>query len=49
MKDDIDNGDMNVNILLKCSPNELSSMCDGYGLSFLQKKAFIEAVKQHGS
>ena len=44
MKDD-DSGNMNANILTKCSRNELSSMCDDYGLSFLQKKAFTEAVK----
>ena len=48
MKGDIDSGDMNVNILKECNENELVSMCNDYNLTFLQKKAFIKAVKNLG-
>ena len=42
---DISNGDMNVDILVKFTENELSLMGDDYKFTRLQKKAFIEAVK----
>ena len=45
MKNDIDNGDMTVDILVKFHENELSNIANEYKLSTLQKKAFIEAVK----
>ena len=43
---DIESGDMNVKILTKCNEEELVRMANDYQLSFLQKKAFIEAIKQ---
>ena len=42
---DIDNGDMNVDILCKCDENELKMLAKDYKLTFLQQKAFVEAVK----
>ena len=42
---DIDNGDMNVDILRKCDENELKMIAKDFGLSYLQQKAFVEAVK----
>ena len=45
IKNDIDNGDMSVDILVKFDENELIIMANEYNLSTLQKKAFVEAVK----
>ena len=42
---DIDSGDMNVDILCKCDSNELKMLAKDYKLTFLQQKAFVEAVK----
>ena len=42
---DIKNGDMNVDILCKCDENELKMISKDYKLSYLQQKAFVEAVK----
>ena len=41
---DIENGDMNVNILMDCNDNELNAMASEYNFTFLQQKAFINAV-----
>ena len=45
MKDDIDSGDMNANILKDCTQNELNTIANDYNLTLLQTKAFIKAVK----
>ena len=45
MKDGIDSGDMNPNILKDCTQNELNTIADDYNLTLLQKKAFIKAAK----
>ena len=45
MKNDIDNGDMNVNTLTDCDDNELNQISNDYNLNILQKKSFIRAVK----
>ena len=42
---DVDSGDMNVDILCKCDENELKMLAKDYKLTFLQQKAFVEAVK----
>ena len=41
---EIENGDMNVSILIDCNDNELDMMANQYNFTFLQKKAFIKAV-----
>ena len=41
---EIQNGDMNVNILVDCSENDLNTMANQYNFTFLQTKAFIKAV-----
>ena len=41
---EIENGDMNVSILIECSDNDLNIMANQYNFTFLQKKAFIKAV-----
>ena len=45
MKNDIDNGDMNVNTLIDCDENELNQISNDYNLTILQKKSFVRAVK----
>lgn len=45
IKNDIDGGDMSVDILVKFDENELINMANEYQLSTLQRKAFVEAIK----
>ena len=45
LSQDVDNGDMTVDILCKCNENELKILSKDYKLSFLQQKAFVEAAK----
>ena len=45
MKNDVNNGDMTVDILVKFEEYELNTIANEYSLSTLQKKAFVEAVK----
>ena len=45
LKNDIDNGDMSVDVLIEFDENELIKLSNEYNLSTLQKKAFIKAVK----
>ena len=42
---DVVNGDINTKLLINCDENELNDICDGYKLTWIQKKAFIKAVK----
>ena len=41
---EIENGDMNVNVLMHCNDNDLNAMKTQYNFTFLQKKAFVAAV-----
>ena len=41
---EIENGDMNVNILIDCNDNDLNTVANQYNFTFLQKKAFIKAA-----
>ena len=41
---EIENGDMNATILIDCDDNDLILMANEYNFTFLQKKAFINAV-----
>ena len=45
MEPDIKSGDMNANILGKCSDDELRTIADSYNFTVLQRIAFIKAAK----
>ena len=45
IKQDILNGDMQVDLLRECNYDEIAEMCKDYSFNVLQKKAFIKAVK----
>ena len=44
MQDDIDSGEMNVNILVCCDDTQLNELTNLYNLTVLQKIAFKKAV-----
>ena len=45
LKEDIDNGDMRVDVLIECTEKELDELANDYKFTILQKKSFIKAVK----
>lgn len=45
ISNDVENGDINIAILKECDENELRVLCNEYNFTFIQKKAFIKAVK----
>ena len=45
MSYDVNNGDLNVLMLISCNENELNQIADGYKLTWLQKRAFVNAAK----
>ena len=41
---DVESDDINSSMLVNCSEQALNDIADGYKLSWIQKKAFINAV-----
>ena len=45
MAHDVASGDINKKLLINCDENEINDIGDGYKLTWIQKKAFVKAVK----
>ena len=45
ISNDINNGDLNVTMLISCNEKQLNKIADGYKLTWLQKETFVNACK----